>query len=148
MFQNVICWKFYPAWQASKPWQIHCIFVQVFHWKKMLDISLKYSSKKWWGTNTRARETTHNWVKIGFAPFLYHFLKKGLFLIKNLLSKIYSKRKDIASLGDKLTITKTCPFLYSKTGVYRGIHYFSYFCSKHRLWVLVRTASPRSARRF
>ena len=49
-------------------------------------------------------------------------------------------------------ITKTClynfdppwtPLLYSKTGVYRGIHYFSYFCSKHRLWVLVRTASPR-----
>ena len=26
------------------------------------------------------------------------------------------------------------------TGVYMGIHYFSYFCSKHRLWVLVRTA--------
>ena len=26
--------------------------------------------------------------------------------------------------------------------VYRGIHYFSYFCSKHRLWVRVRTASP------
>ena len=23
------------------------------------------------------------------------------------------------------------PFLYSKTGVYIGIHYFSYFCSKH-----------------
>ena len=34
-------------------------------------------------------------------------------------------------------------FLYSKSGVYRGIHYFSYFCSKHRLWVFVRTASPR-----
>ena len=33
------------------------------------------------------------------------------------------------------------PFLYSKTGIDRGIHYFSYFCSKHRLWVLVRTAS-------
>ena len=33
--------------------------------------------------------------------------------------------------------------LYSKTGVYRGIHYFSYFCSKHRLWVLIRTASSR-----
>ena len=36
-------------------------------------------------------------------------------------------------------ITKTClyicdplkpHFLYSKTGVYRGIHYFPYFCSK------------------
>ena len=31
------------------------------------------------------------------------------------------------------------PLLYSKTGVYRDIHYFSYFCSKHTLWVLVRT---------
>ena len=26
----------------------------------------------------------------------------------------------------------------SKTGVYRGIHYFSYFCSKHRLWAYIR----------
>ena len=34
-------------------------------------------------------------------------------------------------------------FLYSKSGVYRGRHTFFYFCSKHRLWVLVRTASPR-----
>ena len=32
--------------------------------------------------------------------------------------------------------------LYSETGVYRGIHYFSYFAKKHRLWVLVRTVSP------
>ena len=35
------------------------------------------------------------------------------------------------------------PLLYSKTGVYRGMHYFSYFCSKHKFWVLVRTASTR-----
>ena len=48
-------------------------------------------------------------------------------------------------------ITKTClynfdhetPLLYSKTGFYRGLHYFSYFCIKYRLWVLVRTASAR-----
>ena len=49
-------------------------------------------------------------------------------------------------------ITKTClynfdplkPHFYiEKTGVYRGIHYFSYFCSKHRLWVFVRTTSSR-----
>ena len=42
-------------------------------------------------------------------------------------------------LGLTHTITKTClynidplkpHFLYSKTGVYKGIHYFSYFCSK------------------
>ena len=39
-----------------------------------------------------------------------------------------------------LDITQTClynfdPLLCSKTGVYRGIHYFSYFCSKHVLRV-------------
>ena len=38
-------------------------------------------------------------------------------------------------------------FLYSKTGVYRGILYFSYFCSKHRLCVLVTTASLRRLKR-
>ena len=49
-------------------------------------------------------------------------------------------------------ITKTClckfdplkPHFYiDKLGVYRGKHYFSYFRSKHRLWVLVRTTSLR-----
>ena len=34
-------------------------------------------------------------------------------------------------------------FFYSKTGVYSGIHYFSYFAKKHRLWVFVRTALSR-----
>ena len=29
-----------------------------------------------------------------------------------------------------IILTPLNPFLYSKTGVYRGIHYFSYFCSK------------------
>ena len=33
------------------------------------------------------------------------------------------------------------PLLYSKTGVYRGVHYFLIFALKHRLWILVRTAS-------
>ena len=33
------------------------------------------------------------------------------------------------------------PLLYSRTGVYRGIHYFLIFALKHILWVLVRTAS-------
>ena len=35
------------------------------------------------------------------------------------------------------------PLLYSKTGVCRGIHIFLIFAPKHRLWVLVRTASAR-----
>ena len=42
-----------------------------------------------------------------------------------------------------IILTPLNPHLYSKTGVYRSIHYFSYFCPKHRLWVLVRTASLR-----
>ena len=35
------------------------------------------------------------------------------------------------------------PLLNSKTGVYRGIHYFLIFALKHRLWVLDKTASVR-----
>ena len=35
------------------------------------------------------------------------------------------------------------PLLYSKTGVCRGIPIFLIFAPKHRLWVLVRTASVR-----
>ena len=35
------------------------------------------------------------------------------------------------------------PLLYSKTGVCRGIPIFLIFDPKHRLWVLVRTASAR-----
>ena len=34
-------------------------------------------------------------------------------------------------------------FYIVKLGFTRGMRYFSYFCSKHRLRVLVRTASPR-----
>ena len=35
------------------------------------------------------------------------------------------------------------PLLYTKTGVCRGIPIFLIFAPKHRLWVLVRTASAR-----
>ena len=35
------------------------------------------------------------------------------------------------------------PILHSKTGVCRGIPIFLIFAPKHRLWVLVRTASPK-----
>ena len=43
----------------------------------------------------------------------------------------------------RIRVTKTLYTLlvYSKTGVYRGYTLFSYFCSKHRFWVRVRTAS-------
>ena len=39
------------------------------------------------------------------------------------------------------------PLLYSKTGVCRGISTFLIFAPKHRLWVLVRTASARRFKR-
>ena len=38
------------------------------------------------------------------------------------------------------------PLLYRKTGL-QGYTLFLYFCSKHRLWVRVRTASPRRFKR-
>ena len=38
-------------------------------------------------------------------------------------------------------ISSYTPLFYSKTGVYRGIHYFLIFALKHKLWVFVRTAS-------
>ena len=45
------------------------------------------------------------------------------------------------SLSYKHARVNYTPLLYSKTGVYRGIHYFLVFALKHRLLVLVRTAS-------
>ena len=57
---------------------------------------------------------------------------------------------NLVSLTTQLCITKTCLFKYtenftSKTWKIsdKKLRYFSYFCSKHRLWVLVRTASRR-----
>ena len=35
------------------------------------------------------------------------------------------------------------PLLYSKTGIYSGVHYFLNFALKHGRWVLVRTTSMR-----
>ena len=35
------------------------------------------------------------------------------------------------------------PLYIEKSGVCRGMGYFSYFSLKHRFWVLIRTASPR-----
>ena len=43
--------------------------------------------------------------------------------------------------------TTLTPLLYSKTGVCRGIPIFLIFAPKHRLWVLVRTASARRFQR-
>ena len=51
---------------------------------------------------------------------------------------------DVAHMAERsrsLYIMQTCPCNeYSKTGVYRGTHYFLIFALKHRLWVLVTKA--------
>ena len=45
----------------------------------------------------------------------------------------------------RVMYTHYTPLLYSKTGVCRGIPIFLIFVQKHRIWVLVRTASsPQS----
>ena len=69
-------------------------------------------------------------------------------IIQELLSNILPQQVFFPSLtiSQKHTyiiLTLLNPTLYSKTGVYRGIHNFSYSAQKHRLWVLVRTASMR-----
>ena len=53
-------------------------------------------------------------------------------------------------LESKLSITKTCPFKYTENFITKKwkvsdkkFWYFSYFCSKCRLWVLVRTVLMR-----
>ena len=48
-------------------------------------------------------------------------------------------RKHVRAMYTPLNPT----FIYSKTGVCRGIPIFLNFASNHRLWVLVRNASPR-----
>ena len=50
----------------------------------------------------------------------------------------YTSRKQVLVMKTPYT-----PLLYSKTGVFRGIHFFLIFAPKHRSWVLVRTASLR-----
>ena len=47
----------------------------------------------------------------------------------------------------RVMYTPRTPLLYSKTGVFRGIPIFLIFAPKHRLWVLVRTASARRFKR-
>ena len=42
-----------------------------------------------------------------------------------------------------VTNTPYTPLLYSKSGVYRGIHIFLIFALKHKLWVIVKTALLR-----
>ena len=78
-----------------------------------------------------------------------------MFLIVKVHTTVYLKTGFVFFLffSQPLTnIRKTCPcniypptphFYTKKNGVCRGIPIFLIFAPKHRMWVLVRTASPR-----
>ena len=77
--------------------------------------------------------------------FSYFFIHENI----NYEYSLESPRRG-ASNQYQLHITKTCLFKYTenfttKNGNFliKKLWYFPYFCSKHRLWVLVRTASAR-----
>ena len=55
------------------------------------------------------------------------------------------EKAEEAKVCSNFTIIRLCKCdsLKHKTGVYRGILYCLIFAQKHRLWVLVRTASFR-----
>ena len=80
-----------------------------------------------------------------------NFLQFDLALKPSIFQKLWSQSGDhlkCLSLIHQdnmslLLITPCIPLLYSKTGVYRGIHNFLIIAPKHSLWVFVRTASLR-----
>ena len=100
------------------------------------------------GRDTKGRFSAflYNGDNIFTSLIVFAFLHTNFLLERGLMDRIYS-------LNSFLFITKTCLYNFDPlkphfcivklgfTGVY--IIFFSYFCSKHRLWVLVRTASPR-----
>ena len=68
--------------------------------------------------------------------------------LRHKIIEIMRKQMHGASTDDqRLHIRKTCPCnvypLESKTWVYRSIPLFLIFALKHKLWVLVRTASAK-----
>ena len=82
---------------------------------------------------------THTHSEIILGP------PKLLKCILSLRAELIPMTKTYLDIFDPLN-----PLLYSKTGVFRGIHYalcFFFYAQKHRLSVLVRTASPRRFKR-
>ena len=62
-----------------------------------------------------------------FSPF-HKMTYKGLCVIKPQHNQ--SMNNDSSWKHTYIILTPLKPHIYSKTGLYRGIHYFSYFCSK------------------
>ena len=72
---------------------------------------------------------------------VYVSCKSEMYILK--IAEVISENVRIAFLYALSIYPLYTPFLYSKTGVYRGIHFFLFFVLKHRSWVLVKTASVK-----
>ena len=88
-------------------------------------------------------------VKENHQPYAYHSLSLSIFSVSpiNFYVTEFSAPIRARLPSRKYTYISLTPlnptFIYIKLG-FTGVYIiFSYFCSKHRLWVFVRTASPR-----
>ena len=84
-------------------------------------------------------ETDHQWelLLVCFICFILFqsILEYSLYiLIVTSVSVTEKENVPKKNLRGFCAVSTQSPLLCSKTGVYRAIHYFSYFCSKHRSW--------------
>ena len=106
--------------------------------------------------STRAKPPTMDgWLQPCFPMTVAISIRENWCTMGVVLLQIYNRRFRVARCKNpwkfsQLPITETRLFKYienftTKKGkcFYKKFRYFSYFCSKHRLWVLVRTASAR-----
>ena len=87
---------------------------------------------------------TERMLRLVFARRKYHFV---VFFIRRIKFIVHLDTKADVDVY----ITKTCIFKYTENVTTKKwkfsdkkFRYFSYFCSKHRLWVPVRTASKEA----
>ena len=92
----------------------------------------------------------HRLLRPVWSQYLGYYCKYGTL---SGFQHINRKHPDIAALMFRLIQVTTKTYLYNFNPLkphfyieqlgFTGVHYFSYFCSKHRVWVLIRTASAR-----
>ena len=104
-------------------------------------ICIDVQSQQTWFCLRRSRRLT--FVGVNFtlqaSMFLNHFSLYEFDLNCRTISVRFASGKHVRAINTPLNPT----FIYKKTGICRDIPIFFIFATKHRLWVLVRTASAR-----
>ena len=93
----------------------------------------------------------HTCLKFLTCPFYSPLVRpKTAGWVANSVDPDQTPRSVLSDVGQHCFITKTRLFKYIENFISKNwkfsdktLRYFSNFCTKHRLWVLVRTASPR-----